>query len=266
MKSMSRFLPLLFACALQVLPARAEDDKKPDTQPGDDDVKQAIIDAIKLAEDKTYSFTGKLDVEAGGSPMLNTEMKGTHKKPYTRIVMDMMGQEMEMYTDGKSAVQMDPQTGQWKKTEGQNLGATADAEQMKKVIKSATWDKSESKVGSHVCRVAIAKVDKEEIKKLFAGGGGMGAQAKMKKSSLKFYIDKATKKVYRIKIGMTLEMDMGGGGGAMEMAVTMDQRFTYSSKIKLEIPKEVSELMKGGKDKDGDHDEDEEEEDEGSGK
>lgn len=264
MKPFARFLPGLLVLSLIARPALAEDGDKPDTQPKDEDVKQVIIDAMKKAEEKSYSFTGKLDLEAGGNPMLNTEMKGWHVKPYTKITMEMMGQEMETWTDGKAAVQKNPQTGEWEKSQGQNLGATSNPEQMKKMIKSATWDDKDVKVGSHLCKVAVAKVDKEEIKKMFgAGGGAMGGQAKLKKSSLRFYIDPKNNQVYRVKVSMTLEMDMGGG--AMEMAVTMDQRFTYSSKLKLEVPKEVKELFagKGGDEDGGDDDEDEEE---GSGK
>jgi hypothetical protein len=66
---------------------------------------------MKQLEEKSYNFKAKLDLEMGGNPMLNTEMKGAHKKPYTKMALEMMGQAMEIYTDGKTTVQKNPQTG-----------------------------------------------------------------------------------------------------------------------------------------------------------
>jgi len=243
MMSRASVLPFVLFAFL-AMPVLAEDGKKPDTQPSGDEVKDAIGDAMKKADEKSHTFTAKLDLEAGGAPMFNTEMKGQHKKPITKVTTEMMGQQIEVYTDGKVAVQKDPQTGEWKKTEGQNISGAVDPEQIKKMIKSASWDKKEAKVGSHTCKVANAKVNKDEVKKLFAGGG-MGGNAKVKSSSLKFYIDKTNGRVYRMKLSMSLSIDMGGGGGGTDMSVTMDYRYTYSSKVSIEIPKEVKALMEG---------------------
>jgi hypothetical protein len=269
MNRLFRVLPLaLFV--LSAFAARAEDEKEEgggDTKAGDE-VKEAVIKAMTSMLEKDYTFTGQLDLEANESPMLNTEMKGTKKGKYTKISMDMMGQEMETYTNGKAAVAKDPQTGEWKLQEGQNLGQTTDPKQMEKVIKSAEWDDEEVKVGSRQCRVAKAKVNKDEVKKLLGQGAGMGQNADLKKSSLRFYIDKEDHQLYRMKLSMTLSMDMGGGD--MEMVVTMDTKYGYDKKVELKIPKEVEELFDGGGDedekkepkKDGGKDEDEEEDEE----
>lgn len=269
-----RVLPMALA-AVMSLPVLA-DDKGGDTK-ATDEVKQAIVDAAEKMTELSHKFTGQLDVEVGGNPMFNTEMKGVHKSPYTKMTMDMMGQEMEMYTDGKSSVGKNPQTGEWQKQDGQNLNVTTDPKQMKKMIKSAEWEEKESAVGEHKCRVAKAKVDKEEIKKAL-GAGGMGMNATLKKSSLRFYIDKENGRIYRIRMSVTLETDMGQGGEGMEMKVQVDTKYTYSNKVELEIPKEVLDLLAGGGNDDGgdkkdgdkkDHDKDEDEEgeeEEGSGK
>jgi hypothetical protein len=280
MKSLLRVLPLALCLALPVFsddgkedPKKTEEPKKDDgkkTEPQDDPaVKKAISAGIQKLDEKTYSFTAKLDLEMGGSPIVNTEMKGAHKKPYTKMALDMMGQAMEIYTDGKTSVQKNPQSGAWEKSEN-NMTGGFDPKQLEKVIKSATWDEKESKVGSHVCRVARAKVDRAKVAKLI-GKSGMGGQAKISKSSLKFYIDKEDGKVRRMKLSMTMSMDMGGGGGGqggMEVDVTMDQKLTYSSKVEVKIPAEVKALLEGKADPNGgkEKDEDEEEAEEGSDK
>ncbi len=264
MRSLLRVLPLALCLALpgfsddgKTEPPKKDEGKKSEAQDADE-VKKVISAGIKLLEEKSYSFTAKLDLEMGGSPMLNTELKGSHKKPYTKMELDMMGQAMEIYTDGKTTVQKNPQSGAWEKTEN-NMTGGFDPKQLEKVIKSATWDEKESKVGSHVCRVAKAKVDKAKVAKLI-GKSGMGGQAKISKSSLRFYIDKEDGKVRRMKLSMTMSMDMGGqGAGGMELDVTMDQKITYSSKVEVKIPDEVKNLLEG-KAGDGNKEKDEEEE------
>jgi len=266
MKSMFRMLPLA-VCAMLARPLFAEDPPKTEAK---DEVKKAIVEAMKAAEDKNHQFTAKIDLEMGGNPMLNTEMKGVHEKPWSKMTMEMMGQSMEVYTDGKSAVQKNPQTGEWEFSKGNQMGQTMGAENVDKMVKSAEWEKEEAKVGDKECRVATAKVDKDEVKKMIAQGGMGGA--KIKKSSMKFYIDKKDGRIRRMKLAMTMTMDMGGGGGGeeggMELDMTMDTKFTYSSKYKVEIPAEVKQLFENGGGDDGeDEEEDEEEEDEeGSGR
>ncbi|KAF0245672.1 MAG: hypothetical protein FD180_1392 [Planctomycetota bacterium] len=270
MMSMLRVLPLALCLALPVFsddgkkedPKKTEEPKKDEgskTEPQDsDEVKKSVSEGIKKLEDKSYNFTAQIDVEMGGSPMLNTEMKGSHKKPYTKMEMDMMGQAIEIYTDGKSSVQKNPQSGAWEKTDNQMTG-TIDPKQLEKLIKSATWDKKELKVGSHVCRVANAKVDKAKVAKLFAKSG-MGGNAKISKSSLRIYLDKEDGKVRRMKLSMTMSMDMGGGGGGggMELGLTMDQKLSYSSKVEVKIPEEVKNLLEGKVDENGGKEKDEE--------
>jgi hypothetical protein len=255
-------------CAILARPVLAEDPPKTEAK---DDVKKAIVDAMKAAEDKNHEFTAKIDLEMGGNPMLNTEMKGVHEKPWSRMTMEMMGQSMEVYTDGKSAVQKNPQTGEWEMSQGNQMGQTLGADSVSKMVKSAEWEKDEAKVGSKVCRVATAKVDKEEVKRMIAQGGMGGG--KIKKASLKFYVDKNDGRIRRMKLSMSLSMNMGGGGGdegGMEMDMTMDTRFVYSSKFKVELPPEVKKMFEEGGNKDphdGDEDEEEgDEEEEGSGK
>ena len=262
MSSLLRVLPLALCLALSAFsddgktdPPKKDDGKKTEAQDGDE-VKKMISAGIQMLDEKSYSSTAKLDLEMGGSPMLNTEMKGSHKKPYTKMELDMMGQAMEIYTDGKTTVQKNPQSGAWEKTEN-NMTGGFDPKQLEKVIKSAVWDAKEAKVGSHVCRVAKAKVDKAKVAKLIAKSG-MGGQAKISKSSLRFYIDKEDGKIRRMKLSMTMSMDMGGqGAGGMELDVTMDQKITYSSKVQVKIPDEVKALLEG-KTNDGDKEKDEE--------
>jgi hypothetical protein len=178
---------------------------------------------------------------------------------------------MEIYTDGKVAIQKNPQTGEWQKNEGGQFSGTMSADQVAKIVKSATWEKEEKKVGSKVCRVATAKVDKDEVKKVIAQGG-MGGQAKISKSSLKYYIDKEDGRVRRMKLSMTMSVDMGGGGegAGMDMDVTMDWRFSYSSKVKVELPEEVKQLLEekteSGKDEKKNEKKDEDKDEEGSDK
>lgn len=213
MKSLWRVLPLALCLAIPAMSedGKKEEPKKTEATKDSDEVKKAISDGIAKLEEKSYSFTAKLDLEMGGSPMLNTEMKGAHKKPYTKMAMEMMGQAMEIYTNGKVTVQKNPQSGAWEKTET-NMAGGFDPKQLEKVIKTATWDDKEAKVGSFVCRVAKATVDKKKVAKLL-GQNGMGGQADISKSSLRFYIDKKDGKVRRMKLSMTMSMDMGGGGG-----------------------------------------------------
>ncbi|MCE9583153.1 MAG: hypothetical protein K8T20_11735 [Planctomycetes bacterium] len=260
MKSLFLTLPLALFIALPVL---AQDSKKEDPKkteqpkkaaPKDDPaVKKAIGESMKKLEAKSYNFKAKLDLEMGGNPMLNTEMKGAHKKPYTKMAMEMMGQAIEIYTDGKTTVQKNPQTGAWEKTDNSMTG-TFDPKQLEKMIKTAEWDAKDTKVGSHVCKVAKARVDKAKVAKMIAKNG-MGGQAKISKSSLKFYIDKKDGKVRRMKLTMTMSVDMGGGqGGGMEMQITMDQRLTYTSKVDVKIPAEVKKMLEGKTESpDGDH-------------
>lgn len=270
MRSLLRALPLALCLALPVMAEDGKDDPKKTEEPKKDggtkaapkdseEVKKAISAGIAQLDEKSYNFSAKLDLEMGGSPMLNTEMKGSHKKPFTKMEMEMMGQAMEIYTDGKVSVQKNPQTGAWEKSES-NMTGGFDPKQLEKVIKSATWDDKETKVGTHVCRVAKATVDKSKVSKLL-GKSGMGGEAKVSKSSLRFYIDKESGKVRRMKLSMTMSMDMGGqGGGGMELDVTMDQRISYSSKVKVEIPEEVKKLMEGGGNEEDEKEGDEEEE------
>ena len=81
MKSLLRVLPLALCLALPAFsddgktdPPKKDEGKKTEAQDADE-VKKTISAGIKLLDEKSYSFTAKLDLEMGGSPMLNTELK-----------------------------------------------------------------------------------------------------------------------------------------------------------------------------------------------
>lgn len=244
----SLFTTLAFALCL-ALPVLAEDGGKtdpPQKTEATDDAKKAIAGGVSMLEDRSFDFSAKLDMELNGSPVLNTEVKGAHKKPYTKMAMEVMGQQMEIYTDGKTSLQKNPQSGEWEKSDN-TMQDMFDAKKIQEIIKSAEWDEKESKVGSHVCRVAKAKVDKAKVEKMIAKSGGMGGQAKITKASLRFYLDKKDGKVRRYKLQITMSFDMGGGngGGAMPVDVTSDLRLKYSSNTSIELPAEVKDLFEG---------------------
>ncbi|MBI2919500.1 MAG: hypothetical protein HYY18_00280 [Planctomycetes bacterium] len=222
------------------IPVRAEDspkeEGKTDEQLGD--AKEAAAAGVAKAQDRSHTFTGMIDVEVGGSPMMNSEMTGTHVKPYTRIAMDMMGRSMEIWSDGTTSVSKN-QEGQWQKGGGRGRGGSMKMEDIAKAIKSAKWD-GEAKVGSHECRVIRAKADDEAMKKAL-GGGRMGGAGEMKKSSVKMYVDKKDGRLRRMKLSMTVEANMGGN--PMELDISADYRYKFSSSVKLEMPDEVKALF-----------------------
>ena len=235
-----RWLMTAVLAAALWAPVSAEDppkeEGKTDEQLGD--AKEAAAAAVAKAQERNHTFTGMIDVEVGGSPMMSSEMTGTHVKPYTRIAMDMMGRSMEMWSDGTTSVSKN-QEGVWEKGGGRGRGGNMKMEDIAKAIKSAKWD-GEAKVGSKECRVIRAKADDEAMKKAL-GGGRMGGAGEMKKSSVRMYVDKKDGRLRRMKLSMTIEANMGGQ--AMELDIIADYRYKFSSSVKLEMPDEVKKLF-----------------------
>lgn len=239
MKTERWLMTAVLAAALWA-PVSAEDppkeEGKTDGQAGD--AKEAAAAAVAKTQERNHSFTGMIDVEVGGSPMMASEMTGTHVKPYTRISMDMMGRSMEMWSDGTTSVSKN-QEGVWQKGGGRGRGGNLRVEDIAKAIKSAKWD-GEAKVGSKPCLVIRAKADDEAMKKAL-GGGRMGGAGEMKKSSVKLYVDKKDGRLRRMRLSMTVEANMGGN--AMELDITADYRYKFSNSLKLEMPDEVKKLF-----------------------
>ncbi len=231
----------------------ADEGAKEAEAPGDPAALKALQDGAAYSAKKNYTLKGGLDVEVSGASMFAIELKGEHAGKWTHFATEVMGNAIEIYTDGEVTLSLDAQTGEWKKQTPGAGGAGGGGgggrggrggrggggfrgglgmDQVVQVVKSAKFD-GEAKVGSHVCRVIRAKTDVDSIKKLM-GGGRMGG-GEVKKSSLKFYVDKENGRLRRMKLTMDALANMQGQAG-MELHITSDYRYTYSKGIKVELP------------------------------
>ncbi len=215
--------------------------------PGDPEALKALQAGAEFSMKKKFTFKGSLDVEVAGSSMFAVEMKGEHAGKWTHMATEAMGRSMEAYTDGETTLTLDSETGEWKKqgAGGQGGGGRGgrggrggmrgglSMDQVVKAVKSAKFD-GEAKVGSHVCRVVRGQADADALRKIM-GGGRMGGGGEVKKSSLKFYVDKEDGRLRRIKVTMDAETNMGGQG-PMDLHITSDYRYTYSKNVTVELP------------------------------
>lgn len=229
-------------------PAKEEGTKeeKPKEDPGDPEALKALQAGSEFSMKKKFTFKGSLDVEVAGSSMFAIEMKGEHAGKWTHVATEAMGRAMEAYTDGETTLTLDSETGEWRVQgaggQGGGRGGRGgrggmrgglNMDQIVKVVKSAKFD-GEAKVGSHVCRVVRGQADADALRKIM-GGGRMGGGGEVKKSSLKFYVDKEDGRLRRIKLTMDAETNMGGQG-PMDLHITSDYRYTYSKNVKVELP------------------------------
>ncbi|KAF0245673.1 MAG: hypothetical protein FD180_1393 [Planctomycetota bacterium] len=238
--------------------AKEEGAKEEAEDPGDPAALKALQDGVDISTKKKYTLKGGLDVEVAGASMFAIELQGEHAGKWTHFKTEVMGNAVEIYTDGETTLSLNAQTGAWEKqTAGAGGGGGGGGggrggrggrggfrgglgmDQVAKAVKTAKFD-GEAKVGSHVCKVIRAKTDAESIRKLL-GGGKMGG-GEVKKSSLKFYVDKEDGRLRRMKLTMDALANMQGQGG-MELHITSDYRYTYSKGIKVELPEEAKAVL-----------------------
>ncbi|MCC6740007.1 MAG: hypothetical protein IT452_13245 [Planctomycetia bacterium] len=225
-------------------PPKTEEGEKPKEDAGDPEALKAIREGAELSMKKKFTFKASMDVEVAGAPMMAMEMKGEHAGGWTHMATEVMGNAIEVYSDGKRTVGKDPRTGEWRRQDQggggrRGLRGGLGMDQIVKVVTSAKFD-GEAKVGSHECRVIRGKADAEAIRGLM-GGGRMGG-GEVKKSSLKFYVDKKDGRLRRMKLTMDAESNMGGQG-PMELHIVSDYRYTYRKELSVEIPEEVKALL-----------------------
>lgn len=215
---------------------------------GDPKALKALQDGVNVSVKKKYTLRGTMEVESNGSPFMTIELNGEHAGKYTHYKTEIMGRPMEVFTDGESTVSLDPQSGEWqlqslpgggKGRGGMRGGLSMD--QVVQTVKSAKFD-GEKKVGSHECTVVRAYADVESIRKLL-GGGKVGGQGTVKKSSLKFYVDKKDGRLRRMKLSMDASANMGGN--AMDITFTSDYRYTYKKDLQIEIPEAAKAALEG---------------------
>lgn len=244
-RTIASTVALVFALSLV---GAAQEPPKPETKDpkkstsADPQALKAVQEGVAKSMKKKYTFKGSMDVEVGGSPMMAIQLNGEHAGKWMHVKTEIMGNPVEAYSDGTMTIAKDARSGKWQKQEGDagsGVRGGLGMDQVSKAVKSARFD-GEAKVGSHDCKIIRAKVNAEELKKALGGRGAAG-QGTVKKSSLKFYVDKKDGRLRRMKLTMDAEGNMGGQ--KMAFQIIAGYRYTYGKDVKVELPAEVKAVL-----------------------